>query len=604
MPEDNQKYGWSFKRHPKEDQDLGSFAPRIEEDGAAVVSEGGAYGTYIDLDGSARSEAELVTRYRGMAAQPECDNAISDIVDEAIVDDQDEEIVSIVLDEIDSGKLRKSISDAWDDVVELLDFKSRAYEIFRNWYIDGRMYYHAIIDTKAPTKGIQELRYIDPRKIRKVRKVKKKPVRQGQNVVEISQSAEEYYIYNDRGFAPRKGGQYTGMDAAGSTTQGLKIHKDSIVLATSGLLDESNRLVLSHLHKAIKPLNQLRVLEDAAVIYRLSRAPERRIFYIDVGNLPKLKAEQHLRDMMAKHKNRLVYDATSGAIRDDRKFMTMLEDFWLPRRDGKGTEITTLPGGANLGEMDDVLYFQKRLYRSLNVPISRLEPDQGFAIGRASEISRDEVKYQKFIRRLHLRFIQLFFKILEKQLRLKKVITGDAEEWRQIRNQIKFRFATDNHFAELKELEILKERLDMLSVIEPYIGRYFSHEHVRKKILRHTDEDIKMMDAQIAQEPDPVPRGDDGIPLDDNDYVQKPGENGASGDKPKVKGSANTNSTSQKSVSNPKPKAEELGYEDDLEFLTPDTIVEEVEDDDEPDELDRAMIDFFRQMTSDNERTK
>lgn len=589
-------YGkWKLKRSPQTEQDFESFTPRIEDDGAAVVSEGGAYGTYVDLEGTARTEAELVTRYRSMAQQPECDLAVSDIVDEAIVDNPDETIVKLNLDKMPNGKLKRRVREAFDEVYLLLDFKNKAYEIFNDWYVDGRLYYHAIVDEANMTRGIQEMRSIDPRKIRKVRSIKKTPVRQGTNVTELSETKEEYYVFNDRGFAPQKGQGFASQDVTGSNTNGLKIHKDAIVLATSGLLDEGNKMVLSHLHKAIKPLNQLRVLEDASVIYRLARAPERRVFYIDVGSLPKMKAEQHLRDMMVKHKNRLVYDASTGAVRDDRKFMTMLEDFWLPRREGsRGTEITTLPGGQNLGEMDDVLYFQKRLYRSLNVPVSRLEPDQGFAIGRASEISRDEVKYQKFIRRLQLRFTMLFDRTLEKQLILKNDIK--PEDWHEIRSQISYIFLTDNHFAELKEMEILKERFDMLGAIEPYIGRFVSEEWVRKRILRFDDEEIKAMDKQINAEPDPEPRGDDGIPLKDNDFVTKPGDSPGGDKDTDVKASANTTSSGAATLPKPNPKKEGL-YDDDV--FTPDLIIEDTDD---PSDLDVALTNYLRDKTGEDMR--
>ena len=382
--------------------------------------------------------------------------------------------------------------------MKLLDFGNKGYEVFRHWYIDGRLYYHAIIDGNNPADGLQELRYIDPRKIKKIRSVKKDRVgntQAGPGAVTIQKTKDEYFIYNEKGFTGYPG----GSPSAAAGEQGVKIARDAIINVTSGLMSEDNRIVLSHLHKAIKPLNQLRILEDASVIYRISRAPERRIFYIDVGNLPKMKAEQYLRDMMTKHKNRLVYNASTGEIRDDRKFMTMLEDYWLPRREGgRGTEITTLPGGQNLGEMEDVAYFQKKLYRSLNVPVSRLEPETGFSLGRSAEISRDELKFQKFISRARMRFSQLFEKIMEKQLVLKQIMT--LEEYNEIKDHIRYDFMEDNHFTELKENEILNERINALNAVDAYMGRYFSQKWARKNILRMTDEEIELMDQEIADE--------------------------------------------------------------------------------------------------------
>jgi len=455
---------FGFEINRKSDKDLGSFVTKSDDDGAVVVAEGGVYGQYVDLEQTAKNEGELVTRYRKMSMQPECENAIDDVVNESIVYDPDSHTVEINLDQVRvADTIKDKIFDEFDNVKDLLDFE-----------------------------GIQELRYIDPRKIRKVRQVGKKKAGDGSSTVLMNQTKQEYYMYNDKGF---KSGPGTVNPAQG-TTQGLKIAKDSILHCTSGLMDESNKMVLSHLHKAIKPLNQLRVLEDATVIYRISRAPERRIFYIDVGNLPKLKAEQYLRDMMAKHKNRLVYDATTGELRDDRKFMTMLEDYWLPRREGgKGTEITTLPAGQNLGEMDDVLYFQKKLYRALNVPVSRLEPEQGFAIGRASEISRDEIKFQKFIARVRLKFSRLFESALEKQLVLKGIITPD--DWPAIRREIRFDYVTDSHFSELKALEIFREKISAVNDVDPYLGKYFSTMWVKKNVLKQTDREIEDMQAEM-----------------------------------------------------------------------------------------------------------
>lgn len=484
-------FGFEIKR--KGQEDLGSFVTKSEDDGAVVVAEGGVYGQYIDLEQTSKTEGELVTRYRKMAMQPECENAIDDVVNESIVYDPEDHVVEINLDKVKvSDSIKQKISEEFENIKDVLDFERQAYEIFRHWYVDGRLYFHVIIDEQDVKAGIKELRYIDPRKIRKVRVQQKKPSGTGPNQINLTQTKQEYFLYNDKGF---KGGPGTVNPAQG-TSQGLKIAKDSILHCTSGLMDEANKMVLSHLHKAIKPLNQLRVLEDATVIYRISRAPERRIFYIDVGNLPKLKAEQYLRDMMAKHKNRIVYDASTGELKDDRKFMTMLEDYWLPRREGgKGTEITTLPAGQNLGEMDDVLYFQKKLYRALNVPVSRLEPEAGFSLGRASEISRDEIKFQKFIARLRLKFSRLFELALEKQLVLKGIIT--PEDWPSIRREINFDFVTDSHFSELKQLEIFREQLSAVNDVDPYLGKYFSLNWVKKNILKQTDKDIVDMHAEM-----------------------------------------------------------------------------------------------------------
>ena len=493
-------FGFEFKRKGvKQEEDIGSFAPVIDDEGSVVVAEGGAYGTYVDLEGSTRTEAELITRYRRMALQPECELAIDDIVNETIVYGEDHRILDINLDSVNtSPKIKTVLREQFDDCLKLLDFGNKGYEVFRHWYIDGRLYYHAIIDGNNPAEGLQELRYIDPRKIKKIRSVKKDRVgntQAGPGAVTIQKTKDEYFIYNEKGFTGYPG----GSPSAAAGEQGVKIARDAIINVTSGLMSEDNRIVLSHLHKAIKPLNQLRILEDASVIYRISRAPERRIFYIDVGNLPKMKAEQYLRDMMTKHKNRLVYNASTGEIRDDRKFMTMLEDYWLPRREGgRGTEITTLPGGQNLGEMEDVAYFQKKLYRSLNVPVSRLEPETGFSLGRSAEISRDELKFQKFISRARMRFSQLFEKIMEKQLVLKQIMT--LEEYNEIKDHIRYDFMEDNHFTELKENEILNERINALNAVDAYMGRYFSQKWARKNILRMTDEEIELMDQEIADE--------------------------------------------------------------------------------------------------------
>ena len=489
-------FGFEIKKKPADQVEIPSFSPPETDDGALTVSAGGAYGTYLDLEGSAKNEAEIVAKYREMSLQPECEQAIDEIVNEAIVKDGNKAIVDINLDDLDDinvpEKIKTMISDEWNNISELFNFNNYGYEIFRRWYIDGRMYYHVMIDETNPRLGIQELRYIDPRKIRKVRNMRRE--RRGNIFVNVV--ASEFYMYTERGF---RGSSMTGME-----NQGLRIAKDSIVQITSGLTDKDNKMVLGYLHKAIKPMNQLRMLEDATVIYRISRAPERRIFYIDVGSLPKMKAEQYVKDMMTRHKNRLVYDATTGDVRDDRKFMTMLEDYWLPRREGgRGTEISTLPSGQNLGELSDVRYFEKKLYKALNVPLTRLDSETaGFNLGRSAEITQDELKFQKFIARLRLRFSQLFLHALEKQLILKGILT--LEDWAKYKNKILFNFNTDNYFAELKDAEILRERIATLQQVQPYIGMFYSQEWVKKNVLQQSDEDIEAMMKQIGEE-EPMP---------------------------------------------------------------------------------------------------
>jgi hypothetical protein len=445
---------------------------------------------------------------------PDIEMAVDDIVNEAIVMDPKKEIVSLNIDDLEQpDNIKKMIQEEFDNVIELLEFNQHAYEIFRKWYVDGRLYYHIIIDEKVPREGIKELRYVDPRKIRKIKTQKRVKANKNTNVI-INKTAEEFYIYNDKGFAkaPTQGSTYN--DPA---SQGIKIAVDSVVNASSGLVNVGGDMVIGYLQKAIKPLNQLKSMEDSLVIYRISRAPERRIFYIDVGNLPKMKAEQYLRDIMTRFKNRVVYDAQTGEIRDDRKHMTMLEDFWLPRREGgKGTEITTLPGGQNLGQIDDIVYFQRKLYKSLNVPITRLDPEQNYNFGRATEVSRDEVKFAKFITRLRGKFSELFNKILEKQLILKGVIT--SEDWQEFKTNFKYEYSEDNHFAELRNTEILRDRISMLRDIDDYTGKYYSHEWVRRNVLYQTEEDMKEIDEQIVEEQEnpqynpPVEMGPDGQP--------------------------------------------------------------------------------------------
>jgi hypothetical protein len=488
-------FGFEFKRKDQKAIDeIQSFAPKETDDGAVVVAAGGSYGTYVDLDGTVRTEAELVTKYREMSLHPECDSAVDEIINESISIDE-EVIVQINLENVKtmSPQIKKVVTDEFQNCLTLLQFNTHAYDIYRRWYVDGRLYYHVLVDDKNPKEGIKELRYVDPRKIRKVREVSKKKVPNGNSGdAVITRVANEYFIFNDKGF------NYGGR-SSGPTSSGLKIAKDSVVHVVSGLTDNQGTMVLSYLHKAIKALNQLRTLEDALVIYRLARAPERRIWYIDVGNLPKMKAEQYVRDIMVKHKNRLIYDAASGEIRDDRKFMTMLEDYWLPRREGgRGTEVTTLPGGQTLGQMDDVLYFQKKFLQCLNVPVSRLNSDALFSIGRATEITRDELKFARFIIRLRSRFSQLFLKMLEKQLVLKGIMTPD--DWNVFVSDIKFDYAKDNYFTELKDAEIAQGRIQLAGAFQDFAGKYYSHDWIRRNVLQQTDVDIEEQEAQIAAE--------------------------------------------------------------------------------------------------------
>jgi hypothetical protein len=466
-----------------------SFTPPNSDDGALTIQSAAYYGTYVDLDGTAKNEIELISRYREMAMQPEIESAIDDIVNEAIVQDDDGRITDIVLDDLKQpDKIKKAIKEEFNTILRLFNYKNMAQDIFRRYYIDGRLYYHIIIDKENPVEGIKELRYIDPRKLRKVREIKKqKDERTG---VEILNTINEYYIYNDK---------VVSGSSSNYGPVGVRITTDSIVSIVSGLMDSRRAVVLSYLHKAIKPLNQLRMIEDATVIYRISRAPERRIFYIDVGNLPKLKAEQYLRDIMVKYKNKLVYDANTGEVRDDRKFLSMMEDFWLPRREGgKGTEITTLPGGQNLGELEDVKYFQKKLYGALSVPVSRLEPNQAFSLGRTTEITRDELKFSKFVDRLRNKFSDIFNQALRVQCVLKGICT--AEEFDSFKENIHYNFIQDNNFSELKEAELMTNRLTLLGAIDPYTGRYFSQEWIQQNVLRLTDDEIAEMNAQIDKE--------------------------------------------------------------------------------------------------------
>ena len=467
-----------------------SFSAPANEDGALTITSAAYYGTYVDLDGTAKNDVELISRYREMAMQPEIESAIDDIVGEAICQDDDGKIIEIVLDDLKQPeKIKKAIKDEFETVMRLLNYKNMAQDIFRRYYVDGRMYYHVIVDQTKPMEGIKELRYVDPRKLRKVREMKKtKDERTG---VEVMKVINEYYLFNDK---------VTTGSSSNFGPVGVRITTDSILAVVSGLMDSRRAVILSYLHKAIKPLNQLRMIEDATVIYRISRAPERRIFYIDVGNLPKLKAEQYLRDIMVKYKNKLVYDANTGEVRDDRKFLSMMEDFWLPRREGgKGTEITTLPGGQNLGELEDVKYFEKKLYKALNVPVSRLNPEtSGFSLGRSTEITRDEVKFSKFVERLRNKFADLFEQALRVQCVLKGICTDS--EWEEFKNYIHFDFIKDNNFTELRDAELMKERLSLLGAVDPYTGRYFSQKWIQRNVLRLTDDEIKDMETEMDSE--------------------------------------------------------------------------------------------------------
>ena len=503
-------FGFTIQKAKK---DMGprekTFTDPTPDDGAIEVAGGGFFSSVLDTDGRERNELDLIRRYRDISMQSECDAAIEDIVNEGIISNLNDIPVNIDLTNLPySDKIKKRIRTEFMEVLRLLNFNEKGHDIFRRWYIDGRVFYHKVIDNKDPQKGLTQLRFIDPSKIRKVRETTKTPATD-QNGVEMIKKVDEYFIYNDKSFAS------AGMQG---NDQGIKISADSIVYVPSGLIDNNSGRVISYLHKAIKPVNQLRMIEDAIVIYRISRAPERRIFYIDVGNLPKVKAEQYLKDVMNRYRNKLVYDATTGEIRDDRNHMSMLEDFWLPRREGgRGTEITTLPGGSNLGEIDDIVYFQRKLYRSLNVPISRLEAENGFSMGRASEITRDELKFTKFVQRIRKKFTPLFTDLLKTNLLLKGIIS--PEDWPRMQEHIQYDFMEDGHFAELKDAELLNDRIQTLDGIQSYIGTFFSKEYVLKKVLNMTDAEVQEMRDQMKKEleTDPLdggidmPDGGDGI---------------------------------------------------------------------------------------------
>jgi len=521
-------FGFSLESsEPISPSTVSPVAPNSEE-GSDFYLSSGFFGSYVDIEGVYRTEFDLIKRYREMALHPECDSAIEDIVNEAIVSDTNDSPVSIELSNLNaSDGIKKKIRDEFKYILELLDFDRKSHEIYRNWYVDGRLYYHKVIDLKKPHEGIQELRYIDAIKMRHVRQqrqTEKDRLRNRLANINVDDpmnyefpEIEEYYVYNPKMTYP------TSNPSSLGGTSGIKFAKDSITYCTSGLVDRNKGSTLSYLHKAIKSLNQLRMIEDSLVIYRLSRAPERRIFYIDVGNLPKVKAEQYLRDVMMRYRNKQVYDSSTGEVRDDKKFMAMLEDFWLPRREGgRGTEISTLPGGQNLGEITDIEYFKKKLFRSLNVPPSRMDGEGGFNLGRSSEILRDEVKFSKFVARLRKRFSAMFNDMLKTQLILKNIIT--PEDWEIMDEHIQYDFLYDNHFAELKDAELLNERINMVQVAEPYVGKYFSQDYVRRKILRQTDEEIVEQDKLIKKEiadgtiPDPSIPVDamTGMPIDPN----------------------------------------------------------------------------------------
>ena len=483
-------FGFKITREKPKSDPKQSFSTPQAEDGTQVVAAGGYFASHLDMEGNAKTEADLIRRYREISIHPECDMAIEDIINEAIVANENRQAVQLNTNNVPYGRdIRRKIEDEFSEVLRLLQFNTRGHDIFRRWYVDGRIYYQKIIDTETGKKGITELKYLDPRKIKKIREVRKRrPDGVAPSATNLVDETMEYFLYNERG-------------VGGASLQGIKIAVDTIAFCPSGIIDQNKNIILSYLHKAIKPVNQLRMIEDAAVIYRIARAPERRIFKIDVGNLPKMKAEQYLRDVMARYRNKLVYDAATGEIRDDRNYMSMLEDFWLPSREGgRGTDISTLPGGQNLGEITDLEYFRSKLYRSLNVPSSRIEASSGFNLGRSTEITRDELKFTKFVQRLRKKFIELFNDILRTQLILKQIIA--EEDWPMIRDNIFYDFLQDGHFAELKNAEMLKDRIALANDVRDYVGKYFSVEYVRKNILKQSDADIEKIDKQIKSEID------------------------------------------------------------------------------------------------------
>ena len=478
-------FGFEIRRKSNKKPLRPSFVPKTEEDGAGIITTGGHFGAYLDVDGDkAKTEIDLIYKYRDIATQPECDAAVEDIVNESIVGDAESAPISIVLDELEQpDKIKESIRYEFEHIIRLLNFNQYAHDIFRKWYVDGRLPYHIIIDQDKPAGGIKELRYIDPTKLRKVKEVEEDT--DPKTGAKIVKKIDEFFLYQD--------------NQMGKYNQGVKIYPDSIAYCTSGVMDPQRKRILSYLQKAVKPVNQLRMMEDSLVIYRISRAPERRIFYIDVGNLPKGKAEEYLKGIMNQYRNKLVYDAKSGEVKDDKKHMSMLEDFFLPRREGgRGTEISTLSGGENLGQIDDILYFQKKLYRALNVPINRLEQEAQFSLGRTSEITRDEVKFKKFIDRLRKRFSDIFMQLLKTQLLLKGVI--GAEDWKGMKEKITFDYIEDNYFSELKESEMIRERFEMMSTLDEYIGTYVSNAWVRKHVLRFNEDEIEAIQKEIDAE--------------------------------------------------------------------------------------------------------
>jgi hypothetical protein len=484
-------FGFSITRLKKQSDPKQSFTVAPADDGTQTIAAGGYFGQYLDMEGTAKTEADLIRRYREIALHPECDLAVEDIVNEAIVANENKEAVRVNVENLPYGKdVRRKIEDEFKEVLRLMQFNTKGHDIFRRWYVDGRIFYQKIIDRNSTTKGITELKYLDPRKIKRIREVRKKRPEgvTGPNMLSVVDEFVEYYLFNEKG-------------VINSTSGGIKIAPDTIAYCPSGLVDQTKNMVLSYMHKAIKPVNQLRMIEDATVIYRIARAPERRIFKIDVGNLPKQKAEQYLRDVMARYRNKLVYDASTGEIRDDRNYMSMLEDFWLPSREGgRGTDISTLPGGQNLGEISDIEYFRSKLYRSLNVPVSRLESNSGFNLGRASEITRDELKFTKFVQRLRKKFTELFNDILRTQLILKGII--NEEDWQSVRDSITYDFLQDGHFAELKNTELMRERLQLANEMRDYIGKFYSVDYVRKNILKQNAREIEEIDNQIKKEID------------------------------------------------------------------------------------------------------
>lgn len=500
-------FGFTIGKEDEEppiDRKLQGFATPVSDDGASTVQAGGYFGTYVDLDATAKSEYDLITRYRECSMYSDTSAAIDEILTEAIAAIDDEAVVQINLDRLDiPDDIKDTIINEFTALMKLIEFDTKGFDYFKRWYIDGRLYFQKIVDTKNPKRGILETIVLDPRKIKKIREVKKE--KDKDSGVEIIKSVEEYFLYNEKGIT------YNPGFTTHAANQGIRISLDAITFVPSGIMDLDKNVVLGQLHKAIKPVNQLKMMEDSLVIYRLARAPERRIFYIDVGNLPKLKAEQYLKDIMARYRNKIVYDSSTGEIRDDRKFMSMLEDFWLPRREGgRGTEITTLPGGENLGQIDDINYFQTKLYQALNVPLSRMQPQTGISFGRATEITRDELKFAKFVSRLRVKFNELFNDLLKTQLLLKGVLT--EKDWNDIKNEIDYRYAQDQYFEEMKNAENLRNRIDLLNQIQPFVGAYYSQEYVMKNVLRMSDKEMKEMKSQIESEPPPPQIGMPGMP--------------------------------------------------------------------------------------------